>query len=56
MIFVWHQFVITGPMSPRQWVCGELVEELGLSEWDNSYNEFPRQSNRNEPGLYKKVC
>ena len=41
---------------PKQWICREWVEELGLSEWDNNYIEFPGQSNRNEPSLYKKVC
>ena len=41
---------------PKQWICREWVEELGLSKWDNSYIEFPGQSNRNEPSLYKKVC
>ena len=40
----------------KQWICREWVEELGLNEWDNSYIEFPGQSNRNEPSLYKKVC
>ena len=30
---VWTQFMITGPMSPRQWICREWVGKLGFSEF-----------------------
>ena len=32
-IYVWTQFVITGPISPRQRICKEWVGKLGFSEF-----------------------
>ena len=39
---VWTQFVITGPMSPRQWICREWVGKLGFSEFKLQLSQVQR--------------